>query len=130
MVELSSALRELADRRFRIMISADLELQFERGANHAPMKLVLHKARLEAMKALDALILCDPSETNTIRTLQSEVRRYDDLVAWVREIIIEGKEADRALDEETDEELARLMSTAEGRETAQLYGLDDEGSDR
>lgn len=130
MNQLSQALREIADKRALMRVSVDLQLQFEPNAKYAPMKIILAKARAQAMAALDALIMVDAAETITIRALQNEVRRYDDLVAWVQETITEGKEADRYLDEEASDELARLMSTAEGREQAAEYGVDDEGSDR
>jgi len=92
-----------------VRASASLEIQFDKDATTAPILLVLKKARDAAVEAMDALVFVDPQEAATVRQLQMEIRRYDDLVAWCREIVIEGKEADAHLAEIEREELASVV---------------------
>ncbi len=90
--------------------SASLEVQFDRDASRRPVLFLLKKAREAAIAAFDSLVYsCDPADAATVRQLQHEIRRYDDLVAWCREIIAEGKEADHRLAEIDREEFARAV---------------------
>ncbi|MEN3385241.1 MAG: hypothetical protein V7608_5285 [Hyphomicrobiales bacterium] len=72
----------------------------EVGLDHpdmTPIKAILALAREEAASALRALIAIDPTQTAEIRRLQNEARRYDSLVAWLRKIVGDGKDASDAL---------------------------------
>lgn len=90
--------------------SAALEIQFDKDAGRRPVLFLLKKAREAAVAAYDVLIYhADPMDTAVVRQLQNEIRRYDDLVAWCREIINEGKEADQRLKEIEREEFASLV---------------------
>lgn len=90
--------------------SAALEIQFDKDAGRRPVLFLLKKAREAAVNAYDVLIYhADPMDVAVVRQLQNEIRRYDDLVAWCREIIIDGKEADQRLTEIEREEFASLV---------------------
>lgn len=85
--------------------SASLEVQFDKDASKRPILFLLKKARESAALAMDALIYdCKPESTEEVRQLQHEIRRYDDLVAWCRQIIIDGKDADYKVSEIEREE--------------------------
>lgn len=120
---------EMVARARLIDASADLELQIEKDAKHRPVIIILAKARSEAMKAMKALVMVDCQQADTIRILQNEIRRYDDLVAWVNEIIQDGKEADRQISEEEQADIGMLLNSAEGRAEARELGLEQEGYD-
>jgi len=90
--------------------SASLEHQFDRDAYRRPVLFLLKKAREQAVEAFDALVYkVDPADGAMVRQLQHEIRRYDDLVDWCREIISEGKEAERFLKEADIAEFARAV---------------------
>jgi len=102
--------------------SASLEHQFEKDAYRRPILFLLKKAREAAVVAMDALIFCDSKDEPTVRQLQHEIRRYDDLVAWCREIISEGKEAERILAENDRMEFARTVLDPENRDDVAAAG--------
>ena len=103
--------------------SASLEVQFDRDASRRPVLFLLKKAREDALKAFDALVYqCDPADGATVRQLQHEIRRYDDLVAWCREIIAEGKEADHRLMEIEREEFARAVLDPDNADIVEAAG--------
>lgn len=107
--------------------SASLEHQFDKDAYRRPVLLLLSKAREQALKAYDALVYsADPMDGPTIRQLQHEIRRYDDLVAWCREIIAEGKHADQILQDRERMELARVVLDSENANELQAAGLTQE----
>lgn len=117
---LTAAERLILDRM--VHLSADLELQFEKTAGLAPMRAILAKAREQAVLATTSLLAVDPTKADQVREYQYEIRRYDDLVAWIREIIVEGKEADRRLNEDERAEFETLINTPEVRENDGLGG--------
>lgn len=106
-----------------ITASAALEVQFDKDATRRPVLFLLKKARESAVQAMDALVFCDPSEASLVRQLQNEIRRYDDLVAWCREIISEGKEADRLLSEIEREEFASAVLNPDNADEAIAAGV-------
>ena len=72
----------------------------EVGLDHpdmTPIKAILALAREEAAAAMRKLVEIDPTQTAEIRRLQNEARRYDSLVAWLRKIVGDGKDASDAL---------------------------------
>jgi len=89
--------------------SASLEVQFDKDAQRRPVLFLLKKAREAAVAAMEGLIFIDPTKADDVRQLQHEIRRYDDLVAWCSQIIVEGKEADQRLSEMEREEFARAV---------------------
>lgn len=102
--------------------SAALEVQFDKDASRRPVLLLLKKAREAAVEAFDALVFCDHADAATVRQLQSEIRRYGELVAWCREIIIEGKEADQRLEEIERQELASAVLDLDNADDVQAAG--------
>jgi hypothetical protein len=91
--------REIALNRM-VEASAALEVQLDKDASRRPVLFLLKKAREAALHAYDMLIYStDAMDVNIVRQLQFEIRRYDDLVAWCREIIIAGKEANQLISE-------------------------------
>lgn len=125
---MSEAVRRIARARL-IEASADLELQLEKGAGTKPVLILLAKARADAVTAINALVGIDPKDADRIRELQNIVCRYESLVHFTQEIIIEGKAADREIVEEERDEIATLMSTPEGRAEAEALGISNEGQD-
>lgn len=102
--------------------SAALEVQFDRDASRRPILFLLKKAREAAATAMDAIVFCDPNDAPLVRQLQHEIRRYDDLVTWCREIIIEGKEADQRLAEIEREEFASAIVDPENADDVRAAG--------
>lgn len=109
---MATGAERLADQR-SIALSADLEIQLDKQAGLRPMVAILKKARDQAALAMNSLVYADPSNTDLIRGYQNEVRRYDDLVAWCQEIVNEGIEADRRLDEADRIEFSNLLLSPE-----------------
>lgn len=105
-----------------VVASAALEVQFDKDATRRPVLFLLKKARESAVEAMDALVFCDPTDAVMVRQLQNEIRRYDDLVAWCREIISEGKEADRLLTEIEREEFASAVLDPENADDVRAAG--------
>lgn len=107
--------------------SASLEHQFEKDAYRRPVLFLLKKAREAAAIAYDALVYsADPKDEATVRQLQHEIRRYDDLVAWCREIIAEGKEAERVLSENDRMEFARAVLDPENADVMDAGGIQED----
>jgi len=110
-----------------IKISADLEVQLATRNGSAPAIEILRRLRERAAESLAALAflnLDDPNEIVKAKTLQNEVKRYDEWLGWMKEIIAEGIAYDRDMrDEEREEMLDLLTQTQEGREQAIELGL-------
>ena len=51
----------------------------------------------------------DATDAAVIRELQMQVRRFDDIVGWLREAITAGDEAYAQLSEEQKQELTQLV---------------------
>lgn len=102
--------------------SASLEVQFDKDAGRRPVLFLLKKAREAAVAAMDALIFVDPTRADDVRQLQHEIRRYDDLVTWCREIIIDGKEADQRLAEIDREEFASAVIDPQNEDDVRAAG--------
>jgi hypothetical protein len=57
-----------------------------------------------------------------VRQLQHEIRRYDDLVTWCREIILDGKEMDDHLAEIDRQEFASTVLDPENADDVRAAG--------
>jgi hypothetical protein len=92
-----------------VEVARDIEEQMTARAKDGfrPLPALLGKARQKALVAVLALVDIDPNAANAIQRLQNEVRRYDDLVQFTRELVAAGLEAEHDL---TDEERADLES--------------------
>jgi hypothetical protein len=70
-----------------IKASADLEVQLATRNGSAPAIHILMCLRERAAESLAALATCDTENPQAIRILQNEVKRYDEWVIWMRELI-------------------------------------------
>lgn len=89
-----------------IFLSADIEMQLASKAGGQPVVAILHRAREAAAAAIVALAETDPEQPSAIRTLQNDVRCFDRIVGWLREIVADGFQASDQVDLATREELA------------------------
>lgn len=106
-----------------IKVSMELEAEFV-TKGEAPCLEILHRIQDRAAQSLMALALCDSEDPKQIRLLQNEVKRYDEFVQFMKEIIDEGRAADKELSHEEREELLdTLETTPEGQEQAIDLGL-------
>jgi hypothetical protein len=116
----------LAQQR-AITNSADIEAQLSVVQGCRPVLAILVKARQKAAAALTALAFIDVDKPKDIQALQNEVRRYDDLVRFVDEIVREGIQADAEITAQDREEMIDLLSqTPEGQQEAEQLGLIDQ----
>jgi|SRR5579885_2712588 len=116
----------LAHQRI-IRASVELERQLNGRIGCGAALEILGRLRERAAESLGALAFCnfdDPADLIKAKTLQNEVKRYDEWVGWLREIVNEGKAFDRELGEQEREEMLDvLMQTEEGRAEAEALGL-------
>jgi hypothetical protein len=94
------------------LISADIEEQLTARAQDGmrPLIAVLAKARRDAAEAIAALVDTPPSDTAAIARLQNEVRRFADLVRFLREIVNEGLDERYEVADAERDELERLVA--------------------
>jgi hypothetical protein len=94
------------------LLSADIEEQLTaRSADGMrPLVAVLAKARREAADAIAALVDTAPSDSQAIARLQNEVRRFADLVRFLREIVNEGMDQRYQVADAERDELERLIA--------------------
>ena len=94
------------------LISADIEEQLTARANDGmrPLIAVLAKARREAAEAIAALVDTPPSDATAIARLQNEVRRFADLVRFLREIVNEGLDERYEVADAERDDLERLVA--------------------
>jgi hypothetical protein len=116
----------LIARQHIIKLSAQLEAQIDSDGG-GPLIEVWRRLRTDAADALAALAFADlftEKGRSEAHALQSSVRRYDDMVHVMRDVLIEGKQADfETSDEERRELYDVLMATPEGMQTAVDLGL-------
>lgn len=112
-----------------IKASADLEVQLSNRTGSAPTIEILRLLRDRAAESLAALAVANPEKPEVIRVLQNEVMKYDEWVAWMKEVISTGITYDKEFtEEERDETLDMLMTTPEGQRQAIELGLIDGGA--
>lgn len=112
-----------------IAASSDIEAQLSLQQGCRPVLVVLLKARDRAAESLQALAFHEANDVAGIRILQNEVKRYDELVAWFREIIVAGIEYDKEITAEDQEQMLDLLTqTLAGQQEAIELGLIDPGS--
>jgi hypothetical protein len=111
-----SRLRSISD-------ALDLDIQFSGATEFRPVISILRKARDEAAEAMTGLVVVPPTEVEKIRELQQVALRFDSIFRWIRELIIEGKQAEyEDKQAERDELLDHLVSSDE-LEEAEALGL-------
>jgi hypothetical protein len=94
------------------LISADIEEQLTARKEHGmrPLIAVLAKARHEAADAIALLVEADPLRSDEVGKLQNEVRRFADLVRWLKEIVNEGLDQRYQVADAERDELERLVA--------------------
>lgn len=125
---MADPINRLAKHRI-IKASADLEVQLAYKGGSAPALIILRELRDRAAESLEALVLvnfCDPKQIPAAITLQNEIKRYDEWVAWMSGLISDGTAFDKEISEEDRAEFLDILSaTAEGQEEAIALGLVD-----
>jgi hypothetical protein len=109
-----------------LRMSADVQVQLEKNTANRPVLFMLARARQTAAAAITQLVIIEPDRTAEIRSLQNEVRLYDNMVDACRAMLERGKEADARIREEDREDMHELLISDEQRK---LYGLDNRGFD-
>jgi hypothetical protein len=107
------------------LVSADIEEQLTARAKDGmrPLIAVLAKARREGADAIAALVDTTPSDAAAITRLQNEVRRFADLVRWLKEIVNEGLDQRYEVADAERDELEQLIAPAD--EEARAHALDE-----
>jgi len=72
------------------------------------LSALLRKGFDEAKEALERLVYVETQDTE-VRNLQWQVQRYDDLVTWTRQIVLEGRETAQEHDADTLEILRAIV---------------------
>lgn len=119
-----SPIDHIADSQL-ILSYLDLQVQLEKGTGTRPVLWLLAEARKKAVAAFHALVKIDPNDAEGIRTLQNEVIMFDELVASCHQMLVRGREADRAIDEADREALAMFLTTTEARELGLTPATED-----
>lgn len=111
--------------RLRIIrLSQELETHLADKRGGGVALEILRRLRERAAVSLAALATCDSEEPKIVRALQNEVKRYDEWLAWLREIVQEGIAYDREVDDDERNELIDLLTqTPEGQREAINLGL-------
>ena len=94
------------------LLSADIEEQLTARSKDGmrPLIAVLAKARRDAALAIAALVDTPPSDAAAIARLQNEVRRFADLVRFLREIVVDGLDERYEVADAERDELERLVA--------------------
>jgi hypothetical protein len=99
------------------LISADIEEQLTAREKDGtrPLIAVLAKAKAQAADAIAALVDTPPSDAAAIARLQNEVKRFADLVRFLREIVNDGLDQKYAVADAERDELERLIAPPDDR---------------
>lgn len=84
-----------------LMAQAMLGKDAEEFASSPVGEYLLGRARQEADEALALLKSVSPWRRNRIRDLQARVWRAESVESWLAELIVEGQQAIRVIDEQT-----------------------------
>lgn len=118
-----------ADYRLSLQQAARLSIQVEAeltsNIRSEPLLVVLDRAKENAAAALTALAVVDPEDPHAIRHLQNEVRRFNELVNWLHEMLIAGPEAERQLNATQMQEARALVLDDD---TAEQLGISTNGA--
>ena len=108
-----------------IKLSAELESDLvAKGGRNSMVLEIWRRLRERGAESLAALPFVDPDEVAKIRTLQHEVKRYDEFCGCLRDIVREGIQLDRSISDEERQELTDMLTeTEEGRREAVELGL-------
>lgn len=103
-----------------VELSLNTEVQLRHSDDWTPVMAILSRAEDEAAAALVALTTASVDRPDVIREFQNKVWRFDSLVRWLREIMVEGEDAKRTITENRSEYLRELVIDDQTRE---LLGL-------
>lgn len=120
-------IERLADVELRLL-SADLQVQLERGTAMAPVLYLLNAARVKAAKAVVLFIDADPENPALMRRLQGEIKLYDDMVTHARTLLAMGKEATQRISEQDRAEMEEVIAGMTDDER-RLHGFERRGID-
>ena len=110
-------IEQLADQRL-VELSADLQVQLEKGTGTRPVLWMLTQARKRAAKAIDLFIDVAPEDVDQVKNIKHELTIYNDLIGLARELLERGKEADNRIkegDRAAIDELVQQMTPDERR---------------
>lgn len=80
---------------------ASVSAQIAHEVNHsAVVKLLLARAYIEYMEAIDEFADMDPTNLAAVVACQSKVKRYREMKAWINSALTQGAEAMRRITEE------------------------------
>ena len=109
-----------------ITASRELDAQLSKKRGCSPVLEILRRLRARAAESLEALAFTNAYDSEKIKLLQNEVKRYDEWVEWLRDIVSEGLEYDQQItDSEREELLDVLVQSPEGQQEAIELGLID-----
>lgn len=109
-----------------ITASRELDAQLSKKRGCSPVLEILRRLRSRAAESLEALAFINAYDSEKIKLLQNEVKRYDEWVEWLRDIVSEGLEYDQQItDSEREELLDVLVQSPEGQQEAIELGLID-----
>jgi hypothetical protein len=99
------------------LVSADIEEQLTARQKDGmrPLIAVLAKAKAQAADAIAALVDTPAHDSAAIARLQNEVRRFADLVRFLREIVNDGLDQRYEVEDSLREELERLIAPPDDR---------------
>lgn len=117
---MSDPLALIAHARLQFL-SEEIEEQLTaRGRDgYRVLACLLHMARSEAAQALIRLVDADPGKPEDIRALQNEVRRFADLVGFMKRIVAEGEEQVFQVPDDRRAELEALIFSPAADATAE-----------
>ncbi len=88
-----------AAMKSRVFLSAQVEDQLTNmGAKASPLLRLLAIARERAADNIALLAYADASQSEQVRSLQVDIRCFDRIVEWLKQIVAEGVDADHQLD--------------------------------
>ncbi len=97
-----------ADALIRASLSIDHQLT--QSADTQPVAVMLEIARKEAAGAILPLVQCDPTDATQIRELQGKIRRYQDMVRWLSDIVTSGMWLKARVEEAERESLINILN--------------------
>jgi hypothetical protein len=125
---LADHITRLAQQRI-IKISAELEAELAGVRQSGPTLEILRRLRTRAAESLSAMAFINIFEEKgkvEFLTMQNEVKRYDEFVGWLKELITEGISFDNQMTADDREEMLDiLMQTPQGQRDAIELGLVD-----
>lgn len=117
----------LGDEQLRLL-SADLQVQLERGTGTRPVAFMLTQARQKAAKAIVLFMDADPADAALIARLQREITLYDDMVTSAKALLSAGREANQRIMERDRAELEEVIMNMTEDER-RLHGFERRGID-